>query len=69
MNGAKEKYKQGMRIQLDSDMQDDSPHAPKKGECGTVDSVDDMGTVHVHWDNGSSLGVIVSEDSFHVVEV
>jgi hypothetical protein len=28
------------------------------GDLGTVDKVDDAGTVHVTWDNGSSLGLI-----------
>jgi len=56
-----------MRIQLDSDMKDDSPNAPKAGCIGTVKDVDDMGTVHVVWDNGSSLGLIVDEDNFHIV--
>jgi hypothetical protein len=28
------------------------------GEEGTVRFVDDMGTVHVNWDSGSSLGLV-----------
>lgn len=28
------------------------------GVEGTVDSVDDIGTVHVRWDNGSMLGLV-----------
>lgn len=27
------------------------------GTLGTVSLVDDMGTVHVNWDNGSTLGL------------
>lgn len=34
------------------------------GDEGIVDFVDDMGTVHVKWDNGSSLGLIPREDSW-----
>jgi hypothetical protein len=30
---------------------------------GTVTSVDDIGTIHVAWDCGSSLGVVYGEDS------
>jgi Domain of unknown function (DUF4314) len=29
------------------------------GLLGTIRSVDDLGTVHVHWDNGMRLGCIV----------
>jgi hypothetical protein len=36
------------------------------GTLGVVDSVDDMGTVHVNWENGASLGALV-EDSIEVV--
>ena len=49
-------------------MNDDSPHAPVKGDCGTVVFVDDMGTVHMKWDKGGSLGLIVGEDNFHILE-
>ena len=30
---------------------------------GTVKCVDDMGTIHVRWDCGSSLGVVYGEDA------
>jgi hypothetical protein len=29
---------------------------------GTVTFVDDTGTLHVHWDNGSTLGLVPGED-------
>ena len=64
----KSEYKPGMKIVLDADMNDDSPHAPKAGMVGKVVYVDSMGTVHMSWENGSSLGLIVGEDYFHVVE-
>lgn len=32
------------------------------GEQGAVVMVDDIGTVHVAWDNGSSLGVAYGVD-------
>lgn len=28
------------------------------GELGTVTFTDDLGTVHVRWDNGSTLGLV-----------
>lgn len=34
----------------------------KAGDEGVVDCIDDMGTVFVKWDNGSSLGLIEGED-------
>lgn len=39
------------------------PFAPIEGGTeGTVSSVDDIGTIHVNWDNGRCLGVILGED-------
>lgn len=34
------------------------------GDEGVVDYIDDMGTIHVKWDNGSSLGLIQGEDTW-----
>ena len=34
----------------------------RPGSLGTVSFVDDMGTVHVRWDGGSSLGLIPGVD-------
>ena len=31
----------------------------RQGDEGLVTSVDDMGTIHVKWDNGSTLGMIL----------
>jgi len=33
-----------------------------KGLNGTVSHVDDIGTIHVNWENGSSLGVVYGVD-------
>ena len=35
---------------------------------GRVTVVDDIGQIHVTWENGSSLALVVSEDSFQVLE-
>lgn len=40
----------------------DDPQAPPVGTEGTVIHVDDLGTIHVQWDNGSALGVAFDED-------
>ena len=39
------------------------------GDEGVVTSVDDFGTVHIKWDNGSTLGMITEEgDRFQILE-
>jgi hypothetical protein len=37
-----------------------------KGDEGTVTDIDDLGTIHVKWDSGSSLG-LVAEDNWEFV--
>ena len=34
---------------------------------GTVSFVDDTGTVHVRWDNGSTLGLVPGVDSWEEI--
>lgn len=65
VNSIKEQYPAGTRICLD--YMGDDPHPIDPGTRGTVVSVDDIGTVHCHFDNGRSLGLIVGEDSFHKI--
>ena len=43
--------------------------APPMGTLGTVTGIDDLGTIHVHWDNGSSLGVAYGEDKCRLVNL
>lgn len=62
----RERYPKGTRICLDS-MEND-PHPIPSGTKGTVQFVDDMGTVFCKFDNGRSLGVIPGEDGFHTIE-
>lgn len=40
----------------------------ESGDVGTVDFVDDTGTVHVIWDNGSHLGLVPGEDRFKILD-
>ena len=42
----------------------DDCHPVPDGTLGTVQFVDDTGTIHVGWKNGSSLGLIPGEDQF-----
>lgn len=60
----KEKYTSGTRIKLIS-MED--TQAPPIGTAGSVISVDDIGTIHVAWDNGSTLGIIPGIDTFQII--
>lgn len=46
----------GKRIQLQ--YTNDPYTTLKQGDQGVVDFVDDLGTIHVKWDNGSSLGIV-----------
>jgi hypothetical protein len=38
------------------------------GSQGTVMLVDDIGTVHVKWDNGSTLGLVPGEDHWKTLK-
>lgn len=43
----------------------DDPYNPiPPGTRGTVDDVDDIGTIFPKWDNGSGLGLVYGEDRF-----
>ena len=55
-------YPEGTLVELIS-MGDDIQRVPD-GTIGTVTIVDDMGTIHVKWRNGSSLGLIYGVDKF-----
>ena len=46
----------------------DDMHAPPVGTKGKVVLVDDIATVHVAWENGSSLGAVFGEDIIHKVK-
>ena len=37
------------------------------GTQGTVIAVDDLGTIHVNWDNGSSLGIVYCQDACAII--
>ena len=53
-------YREGARVELVSM---DDIQAPPVGTRGTVRFVDDIGSVHVSWDNGSSLALAYGVDS------
>ena len=61
----KEQYPTGARIELIS--MEDPYHPIEPGTKGTVVHVDDMGTIHMKWDNGRSLGLVPEVDEFKVI--
>lgn len=58
----REQYPVGTRVEL---VEMNDPYNTKlvPGCKGTVRWVDDMVTIHVTWDCGSSLGIVYGEDS------
>ena len=62
----RKEYPTRARVEL---LHRDDPYNTKlfPGSRGIVKCVDDMGTIHVRWDCGSSLGVVYGEDSCKVI--
>ena len=56
----REEYPPGTRVEL---IRMEDIQAPPTGTQGTVIGVDDIGSIMVSWDNGSSLSVVYGEDS------
>ena len=58
----RKEYPAGARVEL---VHMNDPYNTKlfPGARGTVVSVDDIGTIHVRWDCGSSLGIVYGEDA------
>ena len=61
----KERYPAGTRIML-LHMSDNLNPVPPNTK-GTVDHVDDIGTLHCTFDNGRGFGVVPGEDSFRTL--
>lgn len=55
----REQYPVGCRVEL---LRMDDPLAPPIGTKGIVSGVDDIASIMVDWDNGSSLQVVYGED-------
>lgn len=64
IDALKQQYPKGTRVMLDY-MND--PQAPPSGTCGTVISVDDIGQIHVKWENGCGLAINTDVDRFHKI--
>jgi hypothetical protein len=60
----KERYPAGTVVRLG---QMEGEHQMPSGMEGKVIGVDDIGQIHVEWENGSTLALNVEEDDFTVV--
>lgn len=60
----RKQYPKGTRVEL---VRMEDPQSPPTGTQGTVIAVDDIGTIHVNWDNGSSLGIAYGVDQCKMI--
>ena len=61
----RKQYPIGTKIQLISMRDEKYPILPRT--IGEVTHIDDLGSIHMKWQNGSSLALIPKVDSFKVV--
>ena len=59
----RKEYPKGARVEL---VKMDDVQAPPVGTLGSVVGVDDIGSIMVLWDNGSSLSVVYEVDKCRV---
>ena len=62
----KKEYPVGTKVELVS--MDDPYRSLAPGLLGTVEGVDDIGTIHVKWENGYHLGIAYGVDSCRKVK-
>ena len=65
LTALREKYSTGTIVKLISM---DDVQSPPVGTIGEVTLIDDMGSVHVHWQNGSTLALIPDVDSWEILK-
>lgn len=65
INQLKTKYPKGTKIKL-IEMQD--PYPIPSGTIGKVKLIDDMGQIHIQWENNSGLALIEGIDKFEIVK-
>lgn len=58
-------YPAGTKVVIDH--MDDNYNPVPAGTKGVVKFVDDAGSIHVNWENGSTLAIIPETDRFHVI--
>ena len=59
-------YVKGTKVVLVS--MNEEPYPVESGTTGIVQYIDDMGQIHVHWNNGSTLALIVGVDNFKIIK-
>lgn len=65
LENLRKQYPVGTKIQLISMRNEKYPVLP--GTVGEVTHIDDAGSIHMRWENGSSLALIPEIDSFQTV--
>ena len=60
LTNLKKLYPAGTKVKLVK--MNDEYHSVPSGTIGIVSHVDDIGTVHISWATGSSLGAVYGED-------
>lgn len=60
----KERYPEGTAVRL---VRMNGEGQMPSGLCGKVRMVDDIGQIHVLWENGSQLALNIEEDAFETV--
>lgn len=58
-------YMLGKRVQLISTT--DEYTSLTYGDLGTINYIDDVGTVFISWDNGSNLGLVPGVDRWKII--
>lgn len=58
-------YMLGKRVQLISTT--DQYTSLTYGDLGTINYIDDIGTVFISWDNGSNLGLVPGVDRWKII--
>ena len=66
VDSVRKSYPVGTRVEL---VKMDDVQAPPVGTRGTVRGVDDLASILVNWDNGSSLNVVYGEDEVKRVDL
>lgn len=64
-NEIKKKYPIGSIIKL---TKMDDPYAPPIGTIGKIVDIDDIGSLLIRWENGSSLRVTAHDDKIEIVK-
>ncbi|MBP3508248.1 DUF4314 domain-containing protein [Oscillibacter sp.] len=62
----RKQYPAGTRIKLNA--MDDPYNPVPPGTLGTVQRIDDVGNMHMQWDNGRTLALVIGHDSFSIVQ-